>query len=121
MGKPNHYPQTTIIHKFDIMENEKNIENRLTKVEKAILLSALCSKQVLTFNEAVAFTGMSGSYLYKLTHQQKIPHSKPSGKLLYFNRLELEAWLLQNHVSTTDEISGRALNYCMTNKKGRKS
>jgi len=96
----------------------ENIEERLTKVENAVLMAGLATKGVLNFDEAVAYSGLSPSYLYKLTSLQKVPHSKPSGKLLYFSRLELETWLLQNHVSTTDEISGRALNYCMTNKKG---
>jgi len=100
------------------MEKTMNIEERLTKVEKAVLMAGLTTKGVLSFSEAIVFTGMSDSYLYKLTSQQKIPHSKPSGKLLYFNREELENWLLQNRVSTTDEIAGKAINYCFTNKKG---
>jgi excisionase family DNA binding protein len=77
------------------------------------------SKEVLTFNEAVQFTGYSESYLYKLTSGQKIPYSKPTGKLIYFNRKELETWLLQNRVSTTDEIAEKAQIYCMSNTKGR--
>jgi excisionase family DNA binding protein len=77
------------------------------------------SKEVLTFSEAVQFTGYSESYLYKLTSERKIPHSKPTGKLIYFNRRELEAWLLQNRVSTTDEIAGKAQTYCMKNTKGK--
>ena len=95
-----------------------NIEQRLTEVENAVSMAGLATKEVLTFDEAAAFTGLSKSYLYKLTSQKKTPHYKPSGKLVYFNREELETWLLQNRVSTTDEITGNALSYCMTNKKG---
>ena len=97
-----------------------NIEQRLTEVESAVLMAGLATKEVLTFDEAAKFTGLSNSYLYKMTSKQKVPHYKPSGKLLYFNRSELETWLLQNRVSTTDEITGNALNYCITNKKGGK-
>lgn len=75
-------------------------------------------KNVLTFDEACVFSGLSKSYLYKLTSAQKIPHYKPSGKLIYFNREELEAWLLQNRVSTSDELENKAQAYCMSNKKG---
>ena len=81
-------------------------------------MAGLTSKTVLTFDEAAQFSGLSKSYLYKLTSQQRIPHFKPTGKLVYFNREELEAWLLQNRVSTTEEIEQKAQAYCM--KKGRR-
>ena len=59
-----------------------------------------CHKEVLTSDEAAQYTGISKSYLYKLTMLQKIPHYKPMGKMCYFNRLELEAWLQSNKVET---------------------
>lgn len=65
-------------------------------------------KDVLTFNEAAEYTGLSKSYLYKLTSTHQIPHYKPMGKCLFFNRLELEAFLQQNRVNTVDEISSQA-------------
>ena len=95
-----------------------NLEQRMEVVESSIKMAGLATKEVLTFDEAAAFTGLSKSYLYKLTSGQKIPHYKPAGKILYFYRAELQAWLLQNRVSTTDEITGKAQAYCMGNKKG---
>lgn len=78
----------------------------------------ITSKIVLSFKEAQEYSGMSGSYLYKLTSRQQIPHYKPSGKLIYFKREELEAWLLQNRVNTIEEISNKAKVECL--KKGRR-
>lgn len=75
-----------------------------------------CTKEVLTTDEAARYLGVSKSYLYKLTMQQKIPHYKPLGKMCYFNRQELEQWLQSNRIATGDEISHKAQNYCM--KKG---
>ncbi len=66
------------------------------------------TKEVLTSEEAVRYLGMPRSYLYKLTMRQQIPHYKPLGKMIYFNRLELEVWLQSNRVSASDEISQRA-------------
>ena len=74
------------------------------------------TKEVLTSDEAARYMGVSKSYLYKLTMRQQIPHYKPMGKMVYFNRLELENWLQNNRVSTEDEISQQAQTYCM--KKG---
>lgn len=78
--------------------------------------SIFCTKEVLTSNEAAQYMGISKSYLYKLTMRQQIPHFKPMGKMIYFNRLELEQWLQNNRVTTNDEISQQAQAYCM--KKG---
>lgn len=75
-----------------------------------------CTKEVLTTDEAARYLGVSKSYLYKLTMQQKIPHYKPLGKMCYFNRQELEQWIQSNRIATVDEISQNAQNYCM--KKG---
>lgn len=75
-----------------------------------------CTKEVLTSDEAAKYMGISKSYLYKLTMLQKVPHYKPTGKMCYFNRMELESWLQSNRVATADEISQQAQSYCM--KKG---
>lgn len=73
-----------------------------------------CTKEVLTSDEAAKYCGFSKSYLYKLTMRQQIPHYKsPTGKMCYFNRLELEQWLQSNRVSTNNEINQKAQSYCM--------
>ena len=77
-----------------------------------------CTKEVLTSEEVARYMGISRSYLYKLTMRQQIPHYKPMGKMCYFNRAELEAWLQNNRVATSEEINERANNYCM--KGGRR-
>lgn len=74
-----------------------------------ILTSAvLCNKQTLSIEEAAAFTGLTISYLYKLTSTQEIPHYKPRGKMLYFDRSELESWLKQGKVKTLDAVDKAA-------------
>lgn len=81
---------------------------------------ALNSKEVLTADEAARYMGVKKSYLYKLTMQKMLPFSKPLGKVCYFNRQELEAWLMSNRVATADEIRDKAQAYCAhtrTNKK----
>ena len=46
----------------------------------------LTNKQTLNINEAAAFAGLAVSYLYKLTSTQEIPHYKPRGKIIYFDK-----------------------------------
>ncbi len=70
--------------------------------------AVLSNKQTLNLEEAAAFTGLATSYLYKLTSTQEIPHYKPRGKMLYFDRSELETWLRQGRVKSITEIDREA-------------
>ena len=54
------------------------------------------SKETLNFKEACLYTGLSSSQLYKLLNGKEIPHYKPHGKLIFFNRKELDNWLCSN-------------------------
>ncbi len=74
-----------------------------------------CTKEVLTSNEAANYMGISKSHLYKLTMRQEIPHFKPTGKVVYFNRAEIEQWLQNNRVATVNEARAQGGAYC---KKG---
>lgn len=57
------------------------------------------TKEVLTSNEAARYLGVSKSCLYKWTMDRKIPHYKsPTGKMCFFNRKEVEAWMQTNPV-----------------------
>lgn len=98
------------------MEATETILEKLENLERLALLN----KSVLNFDEVAVYTGLSKSTLYKLTSSKKIPHYKPSGKLLYFDRKELDSWLLQNRVHTTEEINQQAVDYCYKEKGGKK-
>lgn len=71
-------------------------------------------KPVLNFEEACQYTGLSKSWMYKLTHRGDIPHYKPDGKKIYFKTLEVENWLLRNKVSSNDEIKSKAAIHSLT-------
>ena len=51
--------------------------------------------------------------LYKLTTGNLIPHYKPQGKMLYFERAELEAWLRQNPIRTQAQTEAEAQKYVL--------
>lgn len=69
------------------------LQAQVEKVEKLLY----CIKDTLNFKEACRYTGLSDSQLYKLTKTGKVPHYKPSGKLLFFSKRELDGWLCRNH------------------------
>jgi excisionase family DNA binding protein len=54
---------------------------------------------LLSFREAQSYLGFSHSYLYRLTSQKLIPHYKPTGKVIFFSKEELQAWVFANRIS----------------------
>jgi len=88
------------------MNNENlSIEQRLENIEA--LLTA--TKTVLTFDEGCNYTGLTKSFMYKQTSQ---------GKMIYFERAELEKWLLRNRITPANEIDEQASTYVTLNKRG---
>jgi len=90
---------------------------KLERIESLIKQQGVLKKEVLNFNETCLYLALSHSYLYKLTSNREIPHSKPKGKKLFFQRAELDQWLLQNRIASKEEIEQQATNYLI--KKGR--
>ncbi len=71
-------------------------ENQLAEMFENIRSLKAMTKDVMTINECAQYTGLSVSYLYKLTHRKLIPFFKPMGKRVYFKRTEIDQWLLRN-------------------------
>lgn len=61
-------------------------------------------KKVMTMREVSEFTGFSMAQLYVLTRTRAIPHSKPNGKTIFFDKNELNEWLLKNKIETVIEF-----------------
>jgi len=89
------------------------IDERLDRIERLLTTK----KEVLTFEETCDYTGISRSYLYKLTASGNIPHSKPNGKMIFFEKKKLNEWLLQNKRKSNSEIEAEATEYTFRNRK----
>jgi excisionase family DNA binding protein len=76
------------------------------------------NEQMLPFDEAANFLGISKSTLYKRTSNRDIPHYKPSGKLIYFKKKELVAWMCKNRIAANEELSERASSFRFPANKG---
>ena len=85
---------------------EEKLLAELALIKAYILLSA---KNVLNVDDVVILTGLSKQHIYKLTYAHKIPYYKPNGKLMYFNRNEIEAWMQQNRVTPLVEAQQSAI------------
>lgn len=54
---------------------------------------------VLDIDAFCAYTGLSKQTVYRKTRKGEVPHSK-RGKRLYFDKKEVDEWLLANKIST---------------------
>lgn len=96
-------------------EEIKEVQDLLADIRNYGLLAA---KSVLSIDDMVLLTGLSKGYIYKLTCRKEIPYYKPNGKLIYFDRQEVEGWMKQNRVNSIAEAEQKASKYLM--EKGGK-
>jgi len=90
----------------------------LEQLQELKQLAVLGAKTALTMNDVVLLTGLSKSHLYKLVWSKKIPYYKAAegGKMTYFNKQEIENWLLAYRVPTEAELEQKAIAHCVTTK-----
>ncbi|HAZ03025.1 MAG: DNA-binding protein [Bacteroidetes bacterium GWF2_42_66] len=83
---------------------DEQILKEVQELKKLIFEQNILQKEVLNFNEAAVYLEVSHSHLYKLTSTGTIPAYKPNGKKLYFNRQELNTWLLSSRQASVSDI-----------------
>lgn len=86
------------------------------KLDMILRYSLLAAKNVLTLEDVALLTGLSKSWLYKATCKNEIPYYKPNGKMLYFDRKEIEDWMRQGRVKTNAEIGQEAADLMLGSK-----
>jgi len=91
---------------------QTQIQEKLDRIEEILSNQG---EQPFSIDEAAAYLHISKSYLYKLTHKRKIAFFKPNGKLVFFKKHDLDAWLFRGRQDSFDEIEVRAEEYL--NKK----
>lgn len=96
---------------------DEEIHAALDRLQKQIAEQAINKKEVLNFNEACQYMGVSKSFLYKKTSTSSITHYCPEGKLIFFRRTDLDEWLLRNRKATTEEIQADAVSRVMTKSR----
>jgi excisionase family DNA binding protein len=75
------------------------------------------NKDTFTMKELVMYTGLSKQTLYKLTSKRKIPFYSPNGKVLYFDKKEIDKWLKTNRTPTEGEMSQQATIWANENRR----
>lgn len=79
----------------------------IDKIDQLALIISLSSKQTFTTREAALYFGVSEGWIRKQCARKTIPHYK-RGKLLSFDRRELEDWLKGERIKTKQEADAEA-------------
>lgn len=103
------------IEEFSAFKNQ--IIHQQRELKEAIGLNMIQQKEMLNVQELSDYIGMSTSSIYKLVYNNKIPNYKPNGKILYFDREEINTWLRQNKSQSITQIQQQALDYSFKNRK----
>ena len=80
----------------------EQLQKRLEKIEGKLYLT----KEVFTLEEVAEYLGVSTSQIYKFTMKLEIPHYKPRGKMVYFDRKEIVKWMKKHHYEITKNKKG---------------
>jgi excisionase family DNA binding protein len=96
---------------------EKTILREIRLLKKEIKIRNLYRKRLLTIEEASKLSGVSVSYIQKLTSSKQLPHSKPTGKLIFIHRRDLENFLSQNYISSNDEVERNTADFIINLKR----
>jgi len=91
-------------------------EKVLKEIEALKSLTLLAAKNTLTLEDVSLLYGFSKSTLYKMTSAKAIPHYR-KGKVLFFDKQELDQWAKECRINTQAEAQQAALAYCLADRK----
>lgn len=80
-----------------LLKEVRNLKREIKSVN-------LYRKRIYTIKEVSKVIGVSQSYIQKLISSKQIPHSKPTGKLIFIRRRDLENFLMKNYITSEDDI-----------------
>ncbi len=75
-------------------------------------------KTIFNLQQFCEYTGLSKQTAYKLTAKALVPHAK-RGKRVFFEKSQVDAWLLQNRIGGTSEIGQKANEYLTDHRRRR--
>ncbi|RRT86281.1 MULTISPECIES: helix-turn-helix transcriptional regulator [Empedobacter] len=88
-------------------------------LEKLLSIETLLldKKKVLNPDELANYTGYSKSTIYKMVQNNILPHSKPNGKHLFFDKDLIDQWLLSKGNKSKEQLKSDAYKYTTKHRK----
>ena len=99
-----------------LIEEVSEMRAALDHIEKQLGLGADKHRPIL-IERAAEILQMKVGTVRRFVNNREIPHYKPNGKCVYFDKVEIEEWMKQNRILTTLEAEQGASAY-MVQKGG---
>ena len=99
------------------MADNNTLNPNLNEGQQSSDHNCTTTKEFLSVDEAAVFLNISKSQLYKYMSRRQIPYYKPSGKICYLKRSELEEWVFSSRIATDRELNQKAMGYCLKNRR----
>ena len=93
------------------------MDNLILEKLVSIELLLLSNKKVLNSDELSEYTGYSKSTIYKMVQANVLPFYKPNGKHIFFDKEEIDDWLLSNKSKSKQQLKLQASKIASLTKK----
>ena len=81
---------------------DAELNKRLKNIEK---MSVLAAKRMLSVKDVALLTGFAEAYVRKLVQESKLPYYRPMGKMIFFDRDEIDTFLRTNRTPSAQELA----------------
>lgn len=89
--------------------NEKELlEKILFRIDEAVKIQ---HSDYLSFDETCKYMGVTKSHLYRLMKERLITYSKPSGKIAYFKKSDIEEYQSRNTIPSFSSLEAMAADH----------
>ncbi|EEW2237415.1 DNA-binding protein [Escherichia coli] len=101
------------------MNELAEIKQMLAKVmkENGKPTISVSEKEFLTVEECAELIGAKKSYIYRLTHEKRLPYHKPGGNRILIRQDDVVAWMESNRIKSQQEIDSEVANHLIGRKR----
>ena len=96
------------------MSQITELRKEIKALKKELDKVSLFRKRIYTIKEAAIVAGVSTSYIHKLIASNQIPYSKPSGKLVFIRRRDLEKFLMKDYIPSLEDTESSVANHLIS-------
>lgn len=102
-----------------VLNELAEIKQMLAKVmkENGKPTISVSEKEFLTVEECAELIGAKKSYIYRLTHEKRLPYHKPGGNRILIRQDDVVAWMESNRIKSQQEIDSEVANHLIGRKR----
>ena len=99
------------------MTQSEEILLELKELKNLLQIDSILKKEIINLEEAAQLLGVSKSTVYKYLNTRKLSFSKPTGKILFFRKEDIYAFITANKYESREELVCSALSNAKKKKK----